>query len=80
MAVATWLVDGNEDVTLAEANGLLLNVRFTQDCGFRLVVFEGDNKVVFDKVKEAEKGDRSYFGFVIKKIQSLSYNFKHVYI
>jgi len=31
--------------------------------------------VVFDRVKETHKGDRSYLGFVIKEIQFLSYKF-----
>jgi hypothetical protein len=71
MAAATWTQPGAEKAELAEAYGLLLTMRMVQDCGFREVVFEGDNEKIWKMVGSGAKDDRSYLGSVIQEIQKI---------
>jgi hypothetical protein len=43
-------------VELAEAFGLLLTMRLAYECGFREMVFEGDNEKVWNLVRQGHKG------------------------
>jgi hypothetical protein len=44
-------------------------------CGFRNVIFEGDNEKVMQLVNTKNKVDRSYLGMIIKEIQSFQSKF-----
>ncbi|XP_024640794.1 uncharacterized protein [Medicago truncatula] len=75
MASAAWKIKGTEEVILAEAFSLLSTVRLAIDCGFRQMIFEGDNEKVFRTLKDNKIEDRSYLGSIIKEIQRLQFSF-----
>lgn len=69
LAAATWKIPGSDNVELAEAYGLLLTMRLARDCGFREVIFEGDNEKIWNMTRFGSKENRSYLGSVIQEIQ-----------
>jgi len=75
MVAATWRLPGLDDIMMAEAGALLATVRLVMDCGFRRVVFEGDNESLIRRIQNGKIDDRSYLGSFIMEIQSLQYYF-----
>lgn len=65
MAASTWETDGNDRALEAEAYALLTGMRFAKDCGFRKVVFEGDNEKLMKMVREDYVQNRSYLGLML---------------
>lgn len=75
MAAATWKVPGSENAMLAEAFGLLKSMTMARECGFRKVVFEGDNETIWKMVRKSNTEDRTYLGSVILEIQRIQLEF-----
>jgi len=71
LATATWQTPGVKDVMFAEAFALMKTMRLAIDCGFRRVLFEGDNEKLMKRIQTEELEDRSYLGFIMKEIQVL---------
>ena len=71
MVSAEWEMSGYGDAQLAEAYALLQTVRLAIDCGFKRMVFEGDNEKVFNLVQNDISDIRSYLGRILNEIQKL---------
>ena len=68
MAAGTWLVHGHDHALEAEAFAMLTTMKFTAECGFRSVMFEGDNERLIRMVKEGLIQDRFYPGLMVQEI------------
>lgn len=84
MAAATWSLDGSDDPLMTEAFALLTTMRLAIDCGFRKIIFEGDNERVILMARNGKLHNKTYLGSIIEEIQSLqrafdicNFNFSH---
>jgi hypothetical protein len=68
---ATWSRNGIEDAFVAEAFALYAAMVLALSYGYTQMIFEGDCKVVIDKLKKKSANDRSYLGSFLKEIWNL---------